>query len=326
MQQGVFCISLDFELFWGVRDTRTIKDYETNLRNVHIVVPRLLEMFKRYNVHCTWATVGMLFCKDKEELLTYLPLIQPSYTDAAYDPYKYIAENELDPVYHFAPHLVRLISEYEGQELATHTFSHYYCLEEGQNIEQFEADIKAAIKVAAKEYNPPVSLVFPRNQFNEDYLRICKRNGIKIYRGNEVSWLYMAKSSDQESNFRRAIRLIDSYVAISGHHVYNPVALSGSSPVNIPSSRFLRPYDKKLRIIEPLRLRRICQGITYAAKNNKLYHLWWHPHNFGMHIDENFAFLEKILQHVHRMQKQYQMGLMNMREIEQHFDLLKDDE
>ena len=68
-------------------------------------------------------------------------------------------------------------------------------------------------------------------------------------------------------------------------------------PVDIPSSRFLRPFSKKAKMFEGLRLHRINSGMTYAAKNNFSYHLWWHPHNFGINKNENFEFLEKILEH-----------------------------
>ena len=33
-KQGYFVISLDFELFWGVRDKRTIEAYGKSIRNV----------------------------------------------------------------------------------------------------------------------------------------------------------------------------------------------------------------------------------------------------------------------------------------------------
>jgi hypothetical protein len=45
--------------------------------------------------------------------------------------------------------------------------------------------------------------------------------------------------------------------------------------------------------------------MTYAAKNNLTYHLWWHPHNFGMDQDENFIFLEKILTHFQFLNTKY---------------------
>ena len=68
MKGGIFVISLDFEIHWGVSDHRTIESYHENLKNVPLVVQRLLELFGRRNIHATWATVGMLFCQNKREL------------------------------------------------------------------------------------------------------------------------------------------------------------------------------------------------------------------------------------------------------------------
>lgn len=45
--------------------------------------------------------------------------------------------------------------------------------------------------------------------------------------------------------------------------------------------------------------------MTHAARNNLTYHLWWHPHNFGINQDENFEFLEKILMHYKKLNSQY---------------------
>jgi peptidoglycan/xylan/chitin deacetylase (PgdA/CDA1 family) len=122
--KGIFTVSLDFELFWGVRDHRTLENYGSNIRNVHKVVPRLLELFSRYDVHCTWATVGFLFLNNKNELLANLPLELPAYLKKEYDPYSYLQENELDPVYHFAPSLIEQVKKTRGQEIGTHTYSH----------------------------------------------------------------------------------------------------------------------------------------------------------------------------------------------------------
>ena len=42
---GKLVISLDFELFWGIRDKRSLEDYGDNLLNVHKVLPQMLEKF-----------------------------------------------------------------------------------------------------------------------------------------------------------------------------------------------------------------------------------------------------------------------------------------
>lgn len=47
--------------------------------------------------------------------------------------------------------------------------------------------------------------------------------------------------------------------------------------------------------------------MTYAAKSGRIYHLWWHPHNFGQDLEKNFEQLEIILMHYKRLEKNYNM-------------------
>jgi hypothetical protein len=55
--------------------------------------------------------------------------------------------------------------------------------------------------------------------------------------------------------------------------------------------------------------------MTIAARNNEFYHLWWHPHNFGNHSEENMSGLKEILSHFSFLQKEYGMESLNMGEI-----------
>ena len=91
--------------------------------------------------------------------------------------------------------------------------------------------------------------------------------------------------------------------------------MSAKFPVNIPSSRFLRPYYSKLQFLDWLRLRRIKKSMTHAAKNNLMYHLWWHPHNFGINQLENFSFLEEILVHYRYLNEKYSFTSCTMTEL-----------
>ena len=77
--------------------------------------------------------------------------------------------------------------------------------------------------------------------------------------------------------------------------------------INVPGSRFLRPYSHGLAFFEPLKVKRILNSIEYAAKHSQIYHLWWHPHNFGLHTDENINQLEKICECYQVMHRQYGM-------------------
>jgi peptidoglycan/xylan/chitin deacetylase (PgdA/CDA1 family) len=309
MNSGKFVISLDFELYWGVRDSKSLDQYGENIKGVHRVIPKMLDLFSKYNICATFSTVGLLFFENKRALLAGLPDKVPAYTNQALSPYngyfEKIGNDAEDDPYHYAPHLIRLIQKSPGQEIGSHTFSHYYCLEEGQTVEAFKADGIAAKKIAQQFDITLTSLVFPRNQFNNEYLAACKELGIICYRGNERSWLYKAKPSKKQHLFQRLIRLADAYINISGQNCYPDEYMKGGDPVNIPASRFLRPYSKKLKFFDAMKLRRIRSGMTYAAKNNLTYHLWWHPHNFGINQDKNFSLLEKILDHYQELRNKY---------------------
>ena len=92
-----------------------------------------------------------------------------------------------------------LINKTKGQELACHTYSHYYCNEEGQTIQQFDEDLKSAQIISKKNFNVELkSLVFPRNQINKDYLDIVINNGFKVVRSNPNVWFWQ-KSCMQEN-------------------------------------------------------------------------------------------------------------------------------
>lgn len=315
--QGTFIISLDFELNWGVHDVFTLEQYGEHIRGVRTAVPRMLALFEQYEIHATWATVSMLCFKDKDELINHLPAILPTYENHSFSPYAKlhtVGENEETDPYHFGQSLVLQILQVPNQEIGTHTFSHYYCLEEGQKSEQFQADLHASLNVPCLQPHTIRSLVFPRNQTNADYLAICKQLGIEAYRGNEKHAIYKATGYNDRSKVKRAIRLLDAYVNLTGHHTYKLQHEQNNVPVNVRSSRFLRPYHPTLKFAEPLRLQRIKKGIEHAAKHGEVYHLWWHPHNFGTHVNENLSFLQKILAHVYEMKEKYGLQSKTMGE------------
>ncbi|UAY52219.1 polysaccharide deacetylase family protein [Ferruginibacter albus] len=317
MKNGIFTISLDFELHWGVSETKTVQQYYNNLAGTRNAIDKMLQLFAHYNIHVTWATVGMLFCKDKHELLNYCNQIdQPNYANKKlnnFDLAKKVGENHTDDPFHFGNDLIPKIIQTKNQEIGTHTFSHYYCLERGQTAENFKSDINAVIDIAKENNISIASIVFPRNQYNGECLHVCKQSGIKAYRGNEKHWMYQPLSREKETKYRRLLRLIDTYINISGNNTHE-INYSGEL-VNVPASRFLRPFNPKLKFIEALRLRRIKKEMTFAAKNKRLYHLWWHPHNFGINQDINFAFLEKILQHFSYLESRYNFQSKNISEV-----------
>lgn len=321
---GTLVISLDLELYWGMFDKVSIDAYGEHIRGVHEAVPKMLALFSEYEVHTTWAAVGMMTCSSREELESLLPAEEkrPTYASASISAYAHlhsgaVGTDEGDDPYHFGGSIIRAITETEGQEVGSHTFSHYYALEAGQTKEQFAADL-AAERAALERYGAePRSLVFARNQVNRAYFPSLTEAGVTCYRGSPDHPLYRARSEKQQTGpLLRGCRFLDRYLPLSGHYTYalEDLAASGA-PFNIPASRQLNPYARGLRVLESLKLWRIKRGMRKAARRGELYHIWWHPHNFGVDQEENLAELRALLAYFKELQKQYGMRSRSMGEV-----------
>lgn len=319
--RGGLVISLDYELLWGGIEKRFPDGYgQSNVKNVPEVLDRLISLFEKYGVHATVATVGLIMEDDAVHALADVPKTTPSYKKGILSPYNndYIKKikKENESLY-FSPDCVRKLHLSKNIEVATHTFCHYYCWEEGQTIEEFRADIQKAKELAQRCDVQLMSIVFPRNEVSDDYLKVCSENGISVYRGNPRMFFSKQKGRVKRV-IRRLLRIADNYINISGHNTYSINELEENKGcLNVPASRFLRPYNKKFSALEPLRLSRIKGDIRYAAKHNQLYHLWWHPHNFGNHINENLTFLENILKEYCRCHTEYGMQSYTMHEVQE---------
>lgn len=310
---GIFVISLDFELLWGVRDKRTVANYGANILGVRRAIPAMLDLFAQRQIACTWATVGFLFCADRDELTSSFPKLRPNYRDRRLSPYDDFAElgrdEESDPC-RYGLSLLKQVQARPRQEIGTHTFSHFYCLEEGGGVDAFRADLTAAREAAARRGVELKSIVFPRNQISAAHLAVCRQMGLIAYRGNETVWFHAARRDSAQTLPMRACRLADSYLPLAGAQVHKPELCDGL--VNVTSSRFLRPAAA---VLERQRLRRIASAMETAARTGTVFHLWWHPHNFGVNTEANIAFLAAVLDQFGRLQQRYGMRSLTMAEV-----------
>lgn len=295
MRHAKFVISLDFEMFWGVSDTQTIESYGRNVLGEWQAVPRMLEMFRAHRVNVTWATVGALMCRDHGEWharrhsamqCASKPTSSADTVDAHVRQY---------PDLFFARSLVERILETEGQELATHTFGHFYCKDKEATPEGLVEDLDHARNVAAGMGAGFRTIVFPRNQISPEFLAVLPAAGIRVYRGNAQHWLYRNGDAVPGGAAGRLMRFADAFVPLSGSCCRREQ--TDGTLVNVPASAFLYPCSALAQPLTALRLRRIKQGMTEAAHTGALFHLWWHPHNFGVNLEANLAMLEEVLLH-----------------------------
>lgn len=317
---GAFVISLDFELAWGFgRNAAADGVHRARLLGARAIIPHLLEIFEEFDMAVTWAVVGFLFAESRTELERSSPSKRPEYRDPALSPYaEEIGEDECEDPFHFAPSLIRAIRRSPRQEIATHTFSHYYCLEPGQNREAFSADLQAARGIAGRDGIELRSIAFPRNQHNPEYDALLLDHGISGYRGNPPNraWRF---NDTRESRRRgkRAMRLIDAYLAVTGAGTtpWGKI-LQPSGLTDIRATRPLGPYRPELRYLEERRMQRIRQGIRHAALNREIFHIWWHPHNFGLFPKQNMTFLRRVLEEVGQCRSEHGLLSLSMADVD----------
>ncbi len=323
MKTGALVISLDFELYWGIGDHINYDNYGTYFDNTLEAIPAILSLFSKHKIHCTWATVGMLWNESWEEWLKNIPKKCPEYVNQKLSNYLLKEKITFDNVYtkhFFALDLIKSIKATQGQEIGTHTYSHYYCNEESRNLEAFNKDLKRASQIALKTMTELESLVLPRNQFIEEILDTIKANNIKSVRTNPDIWYWHLVNQNKKTS--RIARLVDSYSSLfmvksyPWHHIElrREVLLQ-------PASRFLRPIHKNIPFLNKLRINRIKKEMTYAAKNNEVYHLWWHPHNFAIDKENAIKELLDIIMHFQKLKKDFNFTSYNMKEI---FKMYKD--
>jgi peptidoglycan/xylan/chitin deacetylase (PgdA/CDA1 family) len=305
-------ISLDFELHWGRFDKY---DLESNLRyyrNTRNAIPKMLELFDRYRIHATWATVGMLMAENEEEWRTYQPELLPDFSNKKISAYSWFDhQTKLFPEGLFAPELVSLILDCPNQELGSHSFSHYYTLEQGQNTSQWREDLRASKKISKEKFGVEIkSLVFPRNQYSSEAIKVAGEEGFKVVRTNPQDWFW--KEVEKESLLKRIVRTGDTLFDLSKRTSYvAPASLEGVTC--LAASRLMRPF-RNGSIFNNRRITRIKEEIEEAMRNNEMYHLWWHPHNFGTYPTENLFILEDLLKWV--VSKKNTVGLQSLTMVE----------
>ncbi len=311
---GTLIVSLDFELFWGMQDCAALDDYRENVLGARKAIPQMLDLFEQKGIHATWATVGYLFAKNVAEAKRYFPALLPSYEKAEVSTYRCfeLGDESREPLCHYAPELIKEIARRNGQEIASHTFSHFYCREDGQTPEQFEADMRAALAIARENGYDLTSVVLPRNQCEPEYVSVLDKLDFTAYRDEENDWIH---ERIRIRPLMRLLRLVDVYLPLTGQGGYLPKTENGV--VNLTGSRMYKPFFKPLGALEWLKIRRIKRQMLHAAKHGLTFHLWWHPHNVGVRTDYHMAQLEEIFAYYEQLKERYGMRSLNMGEAAQ---------
>ncbi len=274
MEKGVCIISIDYEHAWGVSDKRNTPENLTRIRNEASITERLITLFEKYSIPATWAVVAKLL----EERVD---------TDSAWSDTNGFIK--------------RIQKSSAGHEIGSHSYAHI--LYDTVDDSGATVDIGSAKLLHEKHGLPFNSFIFPRNR--EAHHAILKNHGITSFRGRSRLWYYFLP-----------YRL---WALGRGIDYWLPTAKTvmperhPSGLINIPDSLLLVSRKGIQKILLPAQaVRKFVWGIRAAAKQKKIFHLWFHPSNFSYDTDTQFDIFENMLKHLARARDEGAIEVMTM--------------
>ena len=199
-----------------------------------------------------------------------------------------------------------MVSKEKSHELASHGFSHMLLqadlITESEFLREMEL-IKFVSKLKGKEFK---TFIYPRNMTG--YINQLKNSGFIGYRGMPKQF---PKPISKINNLLTELNIYD--------RAQQPTFESRPTlPICIPSGHFLN-WRTGLRKSIPITIsiKKYTHIIQDAIKNNRVLHLWTHPHNF-VTGDLMFTLLDKILAQVGSAVKRGDMINYTQKEYAEH--------
>jgi len=243
VKQTGLIISIDFELDWGYNN----KNNPLKEKEILDSLNRIIALFDKYQVKSTWAIVGKLF-ENKNGI------------DDSKGQLNWINNTLLNN---------KLI------EIGSHTYSHIFC--EEVDIETFNSDVSAMNIISKKNNIKFKSMVFPRNQYNLNNIKILQQNGYTHFRNVLQKWyLKTSKYSDESKIKRFLVRLLELLPLKRDVEIKIIEEL-----ISVSDSRFFRIYPPGLlgKLVTPLYIMVLKNEFKKNIRRRGLYHIWFHPHN-----------------------------------------------
>jgi len=290
--KGVFTISLDTELAWGMFDKKNVEQFEEAYRNTPEVIDRLCDLFDEYEIPATWAVVSHL-----------LEDCNGDHGNRTPPNFKWVddwfgelpCESGMDEDLWYAPWLIDRIQNCETeQEIGLHGATHMQLGADGCSRQHAEEEVEAAVETLRAFGVEPETFVFPRNDIG--HVDVLHEHEIRVYRGIDARWY---ERSSVPNAVKPVLRFADE-VARGTPPVVRPVERNGI--IEIPGSQVFRPSHGGWQY-PPGRssVVRAKKGVKAAARKRGVFHLWFHPFNFGHNIDTDIGRLEEVLSFVQEL-------------------------
>jgi peptidoglycan/xylan/chitin deacetylase (PgdA/CDA1 family) len=311
LENGIFIISIDFELAWGYVDKPLPLEMEKRISEEPEVVKELLNIFEEYNMPATWAVVGHLLETDcawknnqphsdfprpvrqgeAEDWFAAHPLKGSPAERLWFDRAGMIETIKIDTVEH---------------EIASHSYAHLIYNDSGLNPEAAEHDIKKAAAIHRANGFDFKTFVFPRNKAG--YLKKLKEAGISSYRGHNRRWYDRFPLP-----LSRVGHLADYF--LPGAKTVKPTR-EENGLINIPDCLLLVSRNGFRKIVSPgAMVKKAKAGLRQAAMKKEIFHLWFHPFNFLFEKEKQFKILKDILTEAYAYREKGEIDIITMGEV-----------
>ena len=267
MRQKGIVISIDFELDWGYSNSKNPLNPSEVLEGLN----KLIKLLEKHQVKSTWAIVGKLFENNDKEDDTKKQL-------------NWISNNLLNNT------LV---------EIGSHTYTHIFCEEVPLDI--FKKDVSAMNEVSIRHEVEFKSIVFPRNQFDDSNLIILKKNQYTHFRDVLDKWYLKTNKYSNESIIKRYIIRFFELIPLNR----DVVVRNSENLISVSDSRFFRFFSLSVmgKIIAPFYFMILKMEMRQSIKREKLYHIWFHPHNI-IKNPNGFKQFDMFLGYYNKIKKQ----------------------
>lgn len=301
LERGVFTISLDFELIWGTLDLFGPDGFrEACWLERTEVIDRLLNLFVEFDISASWCMLGHLFlerCTSKDGH-KHPEIVRPAHSWHKQDWFVHdpCGSEESAPLFYGRSLLEKIRACPVPQEIGCHSFSHVIFGDEGCSRATAESEIAACVKLAQELGIEMRSFAFPRNQVG--HLDVLSDYGFTCYRGPDPLWY--EQDNGKRSIIKRLAHLWD-VLRVTTPPVVLPER-TASGLWNIPGSMIYFPMHGLRRYIPiSVRVKRAIKGLEAAARERRIFHLWFHPTNLAFQMEQMFTGLQAILQHAAEM-------------------------
>ncbi len=310
MKKGKFVISLDTEIAWGwLPFEEKRKSFYPLYEKTREVIDRLIVLFEKYDIPATWAIVGKMIEKEDSrnrvlEIADFFPHLSNKKINN--DP----ELNKKENPYLVAPDIIeKIIASKVQHEIATHSYHHIHFGRYGKEQRALvEKDIDAFLEVFDSYDRKIESIVFPRNDIG--FVDLLSEKGLRNYRGIDKVWY-----ANWPSPFKKILQPLDGILP-TAPEVVDPIE-NPDGMINIPGSMLFRIRHFGIRKNIPVGILKTkgIKGLEAAVRKNKIFHLWFHPFNFGYKMDEHLNAFEAVLSKAAELRKSGQLDTVCMKDI-----------